>query len=92
LSDDLVNVRKTDLLKLEREIQEYEKTVSEAGKRMERAIGAAYWRDSNKERFAARFKDMKRQTDRFVSGECQTMAKRLRELAAKVDEFQNSKF
>jgi hypothetical protein len=92
LSGDLVNVRKSDLLKLEREIQQFEQAVNEAGKRMERAIASAHWRDSTKERFAAKFKDMKRQTDRFVSGECRTMAKHLRELAAKVDEFQNSKF
>jgi hypothetical protein len=87
MPNDGVNARPEDVEKLASALGTYQQEVLAAGKKMRAALGSAYWHDGQKDKFEARYKDLQKSIDRFMSGEVNSMIKGLHELARRLNEI-----
>lgn len=92
MSSDLVHADPNDVRKLARELQQFERKVTEVSRQAQRAIDRANWHDSQKDRFAARYKDFHRQTNSFVAGQVRGFVKSLNALASDLDRAKRHRF
>ena len=58
-------------------------------RRTQAALGAANWHDAQKDKFEARYRDLQRSIDRFMSGEVTGMITGLNELARRLAEIRS---
>jgi len=84
-----VHASPQDVKKLAAALAAYKGEVSAAGQKVQRALNAANWRDGQKERFEAHYREFHRAIERFMSGEVDTMVRDLNELARRLAEIQS---
>jgi hypothetical protein len=84
---DLVNADPADIRKLAAALESYRRQVTEAGSSARKALDAAHWHDRQKQAFEARYRDLQRHLDSFMSTEVATMVRTLNELARKLDDI-----
>jgi uncharacterized protein YukE len=89
---DLVNADPNDVRKLARALQQFEQKVNDANKQAQRAIDQANWHDSQKDRFASRYKEFHKQTNNFVAGQVRDFVKSLNSLAADLERAKSRRF
>lgn len=89
---DLVNASPADVRKLAKALELYEQKLTEVTKQAERAINSANWRDGQKDKFEAKFKDFSKQSNRFISGEVKQMVKSLNGLASDLERARDHRF
>lgn len=92
VSDDLVNARPADVRKLAKSLEQFGQKMAQASKEANRAIGAAYWHDSQKDRFEARYRDLQKRVNGFVSSEVRDMVTSLNRLAADLERVRGHRF
>lgn len=89
MATDGVHASPADVRKLAAELGKYQKAVNAAGKQVQSALGAANWHDKQKDGFEARYRDLQKSIDRFMTGEVQAMIKGLNELARRLEEIRS---
>jgi hypothetical protein len=89
VTSDGVNASPADVRKLAAALAKYQQEVSAAGKQVQSALGAANWNDKQKARFEARYRELQKALDRFMSGEVKTMVQSLNELARRLDDIRS---
>lgn len=89
MSTDGVHASPEDVKKLAAALKKYQTEVSAAGKRVQGALSSANWHDRQKDQFEARYRDLQKTLDRFMSSEVQAMVKGLTELARRLDEIRS---
>lgn len=87
MSTDGVNASPADVKKLAAVLTKYQNTVKSASKEVQAALHSASWNDRQKDRFEARYRDVQKTVDRFMSTEVQSMVKSLHELARRLEEI-----
>jgi hypothetical protein len=87
MSDDRVHASPQDVRKLAVALSAYQQEVTAAGRKMQGALGAANWHDAQKDKFEARYRDLQRSIDRFMSSEVTGMITGLNELARRLAEI-----
>jgi len=85
MSRDIVHADPKDVRKLADALQQFEQKVTEASRHAQKAIEQANWHDSQKDRFAERYKGFHRQTNNFVGGQVKEFVKSLNALAADLE-------
>lgn len=88
---DHVHASPADIRKLAASLGTYRKDVAQAASRVQGALSGANWHDNRKAQFEARYRDIQRQIDRFMSGEVDAMVKALNQLAAKLEDIRNTR-
>jgi len=86
---DKVDASAADVRKLAAALNTYRAEVLAAGKKMHSALGAAQWNDARKTQFEARYRDLQKRIDGFLSGEVDQMTRALSELARRLDDVHN---
>ena len=86
---DGVHANPDDVKKLAAALSVYQSEVAAAGKKVQGALNAANWHDRQKDNFEARYKDLQKSIDRFMSGEVAAMVKGLNELARRLAEIRS---
>jgi DNA repair ATPase RecN len=81
----------TDLRKLASALRAYKEDVKNAGRTIERQLGSVHFDAKKRQQFEARFRDHKRQVDRFMDGDVNGMVKSLEDLARRLDEISRMK-
>lgn len=89
MANDAVNASPTDVRKLATALGTYKQEVGAASKKVRGALGSASWHDSRKSQFEARFQDLQKRIDGFLSGEVDQMIKQLNDLARRLDEIRH---
>jgi len=89
MSGDGVHASPESVKRLAAALGRYQEEVSSAGKRVQNALDAANWHDQQKDQFEARYKDLQRTLDHFISSEVQAMVKSLGEFARRLDEIRS---
>lgn len=89
MSNDMVNASPADVRKLAAALNAYRQEVVAASKKARGALGSANWHDSRKSQFEARFQDLQKRIDGFMTAEVDQMVKMLNDLARRLDEIQN---
>jgi len=92
MSGDLINVKPDDVRKLARALERFGQQMTQANKEAMSAISAAYWHDSQKEKFEARYRDFHKRINGFVSGEISEMTGSLNRLASELDRVRSHNF
>ncbi|MGY1802957.1 hypothetical protein ACI78T_06725 [Blastococcus sp. SYSU D00922] len=88
---DLVNASPQDVRKLAAALAAYQQDVAAAGKKVRGALNAANWHDPQKDKFEARYRDLQKGLDRFMSGEVTAMVKGLKDLARKLEDIRSTR-
>ena len=89
---DQINASPTDIRKLAAALKTYRDEVRQASRSVQGALGAANWHDQRKQQFEARYRDLQKQIDRFMSGEVDSMINGLNQLASKLEEIRTTRF
>lgn len=89
MANDGVNASPVDVRKLATALGHYKQEVAAASKKVRGALGSANWHDSRKAQFEARYQDLQKRIDGFMSGEVDQMIKQLNDLARRLDEIRN---
>lgn len=89
MSSDGVNASPGDVKKLAAALTRYQRDVGAAGKAVQGALNSANWHDRQKDQFEARYRDLQKTLDRFMSTEVQEMVKSLNELARRLEEIRS---
>jgi hypothetical protein len=92
MSSDLVHADPADVRKLARELEQFQQRVKDVSKQAQKAIDHANWHDGQKERFAQRYRDFHRQTERFVDGQVRDFVKSLNALAYDLERAKSHRF
>ena len=92
MSGDLVHADPNDVKKLARALEEFERRVLETAKQTQKAIDQANWKDGQKDRFEARYRDFHRQTQSFVGGQVKDFVKQLNGLAHDLERARSRRF
>ena len=87
--DDRVHASPEDVRKLAAALSTYQQEVAAAGRKVRSALGSANWHDGQKDKFEARYKDLQKSIDRFMSGEVSTMIRGLSELARRLNDIRS---
>ena len=87
MPDGGVNAKPEDVKKLAGALAAYQRDVAAAAKKVQGALNGAHWHDGQKAQFAARYKDLQKTIDRFMSGEVTSMTKYLNELARRLEDI-----
>ena len=82
-----VDASAADVRKLAGALRRYRDDVKNAGRSVESQMGSIRFDDKKRQQFEQRFRDHKKQVDRFMSSEVDAMVKSLDELARKLDEI-----
>lgn len=89
MSSDGVNASPEDVKKLAAALSRYHADVTAAGKQVQGALSSANWHDRQKDQFEARYRDLQKTLDRFMSKEVQGMVKSLNELARRLEDVRS---
>ncbi len=89
MANDTVNASPADVRKLATALGTYRHEVVSASKMVRGALGSANWNDSRKVQFEARYQDLQKRIDGFMTGEVDEMIKQLNDLARRLDEIRN---
>lgn len=89
MANEAVNASPADVRKLAAALGSYKQEVAAASNKVRGALGSANWHDSRKSQFEARYQDLQKRLDGFMSGEVDQMIKQLNELARRLDEIRN---
>jgi hypothetical protein len=92
MSPDLVRADPKDVRKLANALQQYEQKLLEISKQAQSAIDRANWHDGQKDKFAARYKDFHKQTNKFAGEQLQQFVKQLNALATDLERAQSHRF
>jgi hypothetical protein len=84
---DIVNASPEDVKRLAAALAAYKQAVDAAGKRVQGALSAANWRDPQKDKFEAHYRDFQRSISHFMTGEVDGMIKDLNNFARKLAEI-----
>ena len=87
MASDHVHASSADLKRLATALENYQKEVVGASKKVRGALNAANWHDARKTQFEAKYAEHQKRVDSFMTGEVDQMAKALRDLARKLDEI-----
>jgi hypothetical protein len=87
MSSGLVNANPEDVRKLAAALAAYQRDVTDAGRRVQKALASAYWHDDQKRRFEERYQELQRHVDRFLGNEATEMIRTLNELARRLDDI-----
>lgn len=68
MANEGVNASPADVRKLATALGSYQREVVAASKKVHGALGSANWHDSGKAQFEARYKDLQKRIDSFMSG------------------------
>lgn len=89
MSSDGVNASPEDVKKLAAALTKYHADVTAAGRHVQGALSSANWHDRQKDQFEARYRDLQKSLDRFMSNEVQAMVKSLNDLARRLDDIRS---
>jgi len=89
MQNEAVNASPTDIRKLAAALAAYKQEVAASSKKVRSALGSANWHDSRKSQFEARYQDLQKRVDGFMTGEVDQMIKQLHELASRLDDIRN---
>ena len=89
MANDGVNASPQSVKQLASALLTYQKEVTAAGRQVQGALAAANGHDGQKDKFEARYKDLQKTIDRFMSGEVAGMVKGLDELARRLAEIRS---
>ena len=89
MANDAVNASPADIRRLAKALGSYKQEVVAASKKVRGALESANWHDSRKAQFEARYQDLQKRIDGFMSGEADQMIKELNEFARRLDEIRN---
>jgi hypothetical protein len=89
MSTDGVHASPTDVRKLAAALTAYQEEVAAAAKKVQGALKAANWHDKQKAAFEARYRDLQKGVDRFLTGEVPAMVKSLNEMARRLDDVRS---
>lgn len=89
MATDGVHARPADVKRLADALTTYQTDVAVAARKVQGALNAADWHDRQKDAFEARYRDLQKSIDRFLSGEVATMVKSLKELARRLEEIRS---
>ena len=82
-----VDASAADVRKLASALRRYKDDVKNAGRSVEGQMGSIRFDDRKRQQFEQRFREHKKQVDRFMSSEVDGMVKSLEDLARKLDEI-----
>lgn len=91
MPDDTINARPEDVRKLALALDRYRANVKNASKDVRKALDAAYWHDSRKDQFEARYRDLQKHVDGFLGTEVDQMVKQLNAYARRLEELRSMK-
>jgi hypothetical protein len=89
MAKDGVHASPEDVKRLAGALSTYQKDVATAARKVQGALSAANWHDGQKDKFEARYKDLQKSIDHFMSGEVTDMVKSLNELARRLAEIRS---
>jgi chromosome segregation ATPase len=89
MPDEVVNASPADIRKLASALNAYRQEVTAASKKVRSAIGSANWHDGRKAQFEARYQDLQKRIDTFMSGEVDHMVKTLNDLARRLEDIRS---
>jgi hypothetical protein len=92
VSGDHVHADPADLRKLAKALEQFDQRVLEIAKQTQKAIDGTNWKDAQKDRFEARFRDFHRQTQRFVGGQVKDFVKQLNAHASDLERAKSRRF
>ena len=91
MSSDVVHASATDVRRLASALTAYKQEVSLASRKARAALNAANWRDARKMQFEARYQDLQKHIDSFMSAEIDQMVRDLNEFARRLDDVRNTR-
>jgi hypothetical protein len=89
MTNEAVNASPADVRKLAMALGAYKQEVVAAARKVRGALGSANWHDARKTQFEARYQDLQKRIDAFMSGEVDQMIRQLNDLAHRLDEIRN---
>jgi uncharacterized protein YukE len=83
-----VDASSVEVRKLAAALKQYRDDTKQISRRVDGAINAANWRDSRKDQFEARYRQVAKQIDGFMSSQVEDMIRSLNDLARKLEEIE----
>lgn len=89
MTADRVHASPDDVRRLAVAVTKYQASVTAAGRQVQSALNIANWHDAQKDQFEARYRDLQKALDRFMSNEVHAMVRGLNELARRLDDIRS---
>lgn len=91
MAHDGVNASPADLRRLAKALTTYRNEVTAAGRKVSGALQAAQWHDSKKDAFEAKYRELEKALDRFMSQQAADLAKGLNEYASRLEHVRDTR-